>query len=66
MKRILATTTLTLDGSSDTIMVRAVGEGKDKHFYIRNADVTVVPVPAAVWLFASGLLGIVAVARRRG
>lgn len=27
--------------------------------------VTVVPVPAAVWLFGSGLLGLVAVARRR-
>jgi hypothetical protein len=26
---------------------------------------TVVPVPAAVWLFGSGLLGLVAVARRR-
>jgi hypothetical protein len=26
----------------------------------------VVPVPAAVWLFASGLLGLVGVARRRG
>ncbi len=60
-----ASLTLALDGSSDTIMFRAVGEGKAKHFYIRNADVTVVPVPAAVWLFASGLLGLVAVARRR-
>lgn len=32
-----------------------------------NATVTVsaVPVPAAVWLFGSGLLGLVAVARRR-
>jgi len=28
-------------------------------------DVKVVPVPAAVWLFGSGLLGLVAVARRR-
>ena len=26
---------------------------------------TVVPVPAAVWLFGSGLLGLVGVARRR-
>lgn len=29
-------------------------------------ELTVVPVPAAVWLFGSGLLGLVAVARRRG
>ena len=28
-------------------------------------EATVVPVPAAVWLFASGLLGLVAVSRRR-
>jgi hypothetical protein len=28
-------------------------------------DVTPVPVPAAVWLFGSGLLGLVGVARRR-
>ena len=28
-------------------------------------DTTVIPVPAAVWLFGSGLLGLVGVARRR-
>ena len=28
-------------------------------------DVQVVPVPAAVWLFGSGLLGLVGIARRR-
>ena len=28
-------------------------------------EVTLVPVPAAVWLFGSGLIGLVAVARRR-
>jgi len=30
-----------------------------------NADVSAVPVPAAVWLFGSGLLGLVGVARRK-
>ena len=30
-----------------------------------NVAVTAVPVPAAVWLFGSGLLGLVGVARRR-
>jgi len=29
------------------------------------ADLSAVPVPAAVWLFGSGLLGLVGVARRR-
>jgi hypothetical protein len=27
--------------------------------------VGVVPIPAAVWLFASGLIGLVGIARRR-
>jgi len=57
--------TLTLDGSSNMIEFMAVGESFNDHFYIRNADITAVPVPAAVWLFASGLLGLVAVSRRR-
>jgi hypothetical protein len=30
-----------------------------------SSNVTVVPVPAAVWLFGSGLLGLVAVGRRK-
>ncbi|WJW75206.1 VPLPA-CTERM sorting domain-containing protein [Thiohalobacter sp. IOR34] len=30
------------------------------------ADLSAVPVPAAVWLFGSGLLGLVGVARRKG
>ena len=32
---------------------------------IWGVDMTLVPVPAAVWLFGSGLLGLVGVARRR-
>lgn len=51
--------------SADPIDFRPVGVGFDNQFYIRNADVTVVPVPAAVWLFGSGLIGLVGVARRR-
>lgn len=37
----------------------------DYRFYISAIEVTAVPVPAAVWLFASGLLGLVGIARRR-
>jgi len=33
--------------------------------YFDNVSMTVVPVPAAVWLFGSGLLGLVGVARRK-
>ena len=32
---------------------------------VQSGDVGVVPVPAAAWLFGSGLLGLIGVARRR-
>jgi hypothetical protein len=32
---------------------------------VRVGDVSAVPVPAAVWLFGSGLLGLIGVARRK-
>lgn len=32
---------------------------------VRVGDVTAVPIPAAVWLFGSGLLGLVSMARRK-
>lgn len=34
-------------------------------FDYRNAYVSAVPIPAAVWLFGSGLLGLIGVARRK-
>lgn len=37
----------------------------DYRFYISAMEVSAVPVPAAVWLFASGLLGLIATARRK-
>lgn len=43
-------------------------DGKNKNCGAATSHVTgygVVPVPAAVWLFGSGLLGLVGVARRR-
>ena len=33
--------------------------------YTMTFETTVVPVPAAVWLFGSGLLGLIGVARRK-
>ena len=32
---------------------------------VRSGDVSAVPVPAAVWLFGSGLTGLIGVARRK-
>lgn len=33
---------------------------------VRDGDVGVIPVPPAVWLFGSGLLGLIGIARRKG
>ena len=56
--------TLNFDGSSDRIQFRAKGKGAKNQFYIVNANVTAVPLPAAVWLFMSGLLGLIVISRR--
>jgi hypothetical protein len=42
-----------------------IGEGDNLLAWAIMADVTTVPVPAAVWLFGSGLLGLVGIARRK-
>jgi len=57
--------TLQLNGSNQ-IDFRTAGATVQDYFYIRNADVAVVPVPAAALLFGSGLLGLIGIARRRG
>ncbi len=41
---------------------------KNVEFYawaVRSGDVSAVPVPAAVWLFGSGLVGLIGVSRRK-
>jgi len=41
---------------------------KSSSFYgwaVRSGDVSAVPVPAAAWLFGSGLIGLLGVARQR-
>ena len=51
--------------------LQAIGSGSDTtsdHLYLDNVRVspaTVVPAPAAVWLFGSGLIGLVGIARRK-
>lgn len=58
-----------LTGTSFTFSNPNVGGGSgvsnDKQFYIETMEVAAVPVPAAVWLLSSGLLGIIGVARRK-
>ena len=55
------------DGIGGTPMDNGPFSGFNANFDILSVTVTApaVPVPAAVWLFGSGLLGLVGVARRR-
>jgi hypothetical protein len=32
---------------------------------VRDGDIGAVPIPAAAWLFGSGLLGLIGVARKK-
>ena len=41
------------------------GTGTNHAFVSGGISLTAVPVPAAVWLFGSGLLGLISVARRK-
>ncbi len=59
---------LTDDGISGSPMTTPPFEGFNANFdftSINATNVSEVPVPAAVWLFGSGLMGLVGVARRR-
>ncbi len=42
------------------------GKGNDIYAWaVRSGDVSAVPVPAAVWLFGSGLVGLIGFSKRR-
>ena len=46
----------------------STGSSKSSYFYgwaVRTGDVSAVPIPPTLWLFGSGLLGLVGVARRK-
>ena len=42
-----------------------VNATENSQFYIDGLNVSAVPVPGAVWLFGSGLLGLIGIARRK-
>jgi hypothetical protein len=54
--------------SGDTSVTFLGADSYDVNFSdgsVLQVDVTVIPVPSAVWLFGSGLLGLVGIARRK-
>jgi hypothetical protein len=55
------------DFSSNSGYLGARGSGNVDLKYVRfeNAIASAVPVPAAVWLFGSGLIGLIGIARRK-
>lgn len=57
--------TMDLTGTTFEFLNLNPTDTDDYRFYISVMEVTAVPVPAAVWLFGSGLLGLAGIARRR-
>ena len=58
-------TVMTLDGDADGYPGITITDGIFAGSYpILNGTLTAVPVPTAVWLFASGLIGLTGIARR--
>lgn len=55
----------TSDAGTDTFIGTEASQATQIFGEWTNYEMTVVPVPAAVWLFGSGLLGLVGVARRK-
>ena len=60
---------LTSDVAIDYVIIRngifPTTGGNDRFFIDNLSANAVVPVPAAVWLFGSGILGLIGVARRK-
>ncbi len=48
-----------LDGS-DTLMIAF----KNEQFYVSGIEFSAVPVPAAIWLFGTALIGFIGISRR--
>ena len=57
--------TYLLIGAPPTANVAGITGPSREGFYIQSFDVTAVPLPLAVWLFGSGLLGLFGISRRK-
>lgn len=51
--------------SSNMWFLTSIPTGAAQEFMLDGSALSQVPVPAAIWLFGSGIIGLVAVARRR-
>lgn len=54
-----------LPGFSPTYLETATGANAYRSFGFSLTGTTVVPIPPALWLFGSGLLGLIGIARRK-
>ena len=50
---------------SENSLGPVTGVGNNAQFYIEGINVSAVPVPAAIWLFCTGLIGLIGIARRK-
>ena len=62
---VMSDLTLNLSPLQDSFTFDGAADGIGNPFVVYGHAVSSVPVPAAVWLFGSGLLGLVGVARRK-
>ena len=54
----------TIDSTNPEVLFSATG-GPDYLKSVLTIETRIVPVPAAVWLFGSGLIGLIGVARKK-
>ena len=54
-----------MDYNWNGILGNVFGTAKPTGSIVLNGTATVVPVPAAIWLFSSGLIGLFAFNRKR-
>lgn len=47
------------------VLLKGINDIQYTYFNFDNISLTLVPIPSAVWLFGSGLIGLVGVARRK-
>lgn len=52
-------------GAAETLTFKAIGTSTSFGTSLDNVSLAAVPVPAAVWLFGSGMLGLLGLSKRK-